>query len=41
MYVLNPPIFTLGGGMYFPVTGTYHVNSPTFMQTAKTCGVQL
>jgi hypothetical protein len=34
-------IFTLGRGMYFPVDGNYHVQSPTFMRAAKTCGVQL
>ena len=41
MYVLNPPIFTLGRGMYFPVNGTYHVVSSAFMRAAKACGVQL
>jgi hypothetical protein len=35
------PTFTLGRGMYFPVNGTYQVQSPAFLHAAKACGVQL
>ena len=40
MYVLHPPIFTLGCGMYFPVSSTYQ-ESPAFIHAAEACGVQL
>jgi hypothetical protein len=35
------PTFTLGRGMYFPVSGTYQVQSRAFAHAAKACGAQL
>jgi hypothetical protein len=34
------PGFTLGRGEYFPPISTNELQSPTFTQAAKACGVQ-